>query len=256
MSSVHITFLGTGTSHGVPRILCDCATCTSRDPKNKRLRTSVYIRTDDQHLLIDTSIDFRQQCLTYRIPRVDAILFTHHHVDHIFGLDDVRVYNVLQKSKIPCYGSPETIRNIRHIYSYIFEYPEIPGGIPLIDLLEVNDVFQVGKSRIMPIPIFHGRQLIYAYRIGNFIYATDCSAIPDASLAHMKKADILVLDCLRRKPHPTHFHIEAAVEAARQIGARKTFFTHMSHDIEHAEISAQLPEGMFLAYDGLELSCT
>jgi len=192
----------------------------------------------------------------YRIPRVDAVLFTHHHVDHIFGLDDVRVYNAMQKSKIPCYGSPETIRNIRHIYSYIFEYPDIPGGIPLIDLIEVSGTFQVGSSRITAIPIYHGRQPIYAYRVGNFIYATDCSAIPDSSLAAMENADILVLDCLRRKPHPTHFHVDAAVAVALKINARKTFFTHMSHDIEHAEISSQLPEGIYLAYDGLELSCT
>lgn len=254
-SSLHIRFLGTGTSHGVPRILCECPTCRSTDPRNQRLRASVLVQTGGQHLLIDTSIDFRQQCLTYRIPRIDAVLYTHHHVDHIFGLDDLRVYNVLQKSKIPCYGSPETMRNLRHIFSYIFEYPEIPGGIPLIDLIEVESEFHIGPTAILPIPIFHGRLPIYAYRIGGFVYATDCSAIPDASLSLMAGTDVLVLDCLRRKPHPTHFHLEAAVDVARKIGARKTFFTHMSHDIEHMEMSSLLPEGIYFAYDGLELSC-
>lgn len=256
LSSLHIRFLGTGTSHGVPRILCDCPTCVSTDARNQRLRTSVFIQTGSQYLLIDTSIDFRQQCLTYRIPRIDAVLYTHHHVDHIFGLDDLRVFNVLQKSKIPCYGSPETMKNIRHIFSYIFDYPEIPGGIPLIDMIDVEKEFRIGATAILPIPIFHGRQSIYAYRIGGFVYATDCSGIPDASAEMMANADILVLDCLRRKPHPTHFHLEAAIAAAQKIGARKTFFTHMSHDIEHAEISSLLPEGIYLAYDGLELTCT
>lgn len=214
----------------------------------------MYVTVEGRHLLIDTSIDLRQQCLTYALPRVDAVLFTHHHVDHIFGLDDLRVYNALQKTKIPCYGSPETIANIRHIYSYVFEHPDLPGGIPQIDLLPVEASFEALGVFVTPIPILHGPMPIYAYRIGNFVYATDCSAIPAASEALLRDVDVLVLDCLRRKPHPTHFHVEAAVDVARRIGARATYFTHMSHDIEHATVSRDLPAGIFLAYDGLELT--
>jgi phosphoribosyl 1,2-cyclic phosphate phosphodiesterase len=252
---MEVLFLGTGTSHGVPVIGCDCRTCRSEDPRDKRLRTSVLVSVGGLRILIDPCIDLRQQCLVHGIDRVDAILFTHHHVDHIFGLDDTRPFNFRQRTKMPCFASPDTCRQLRHTYSYIFEYPDLPGGIPMIDLNPVEGPFNVGETVIEPVPILHGGLPIYAYRIGDFIYATDCSGIPESSWKHFENAGVLVLDCLRFRPHPTHFHLDQAVEVALRIRARQTYFTHISHDLLHREVSALLPESIRLAYDGLNVTC-
>ena len=252
---MEILFLGTGTSHGIPVIGCACSTCLSTNEKNKRLRSSVLITIDDKHILIDTSIDFRQQALRYRIHQVDAVLFTHHHVDHIFGLDDTRVFNKMYKKKIPCYAGHETIRKLKHVFSYIFDYPDIPGGIPMLEFTAVDEgPFDVLGTSVIPIEILHGKMPIYAYRIGNLIYATDCSFIPDRSIEKFKDAEVLVLDCLRIKKHPTHFNLEQALSMAEKIGARQTYLTHMSHDIEHDTVTKLLPDSVVLAYDGLKLT--
>lgn len=251
---MEILFLGTGTSHGIPVIGCACATCASTNEKNKRLRSSILITVDQRHILIDTSIDFRQQSLRYRIERVDAVLFTHHHVDHIFGLDDTRVFNKMYKKKIPCYAGRETTQKLKHIFSYIFDYPEIPGGIPMLEFTTVDDrPFDVLGTQIIPIEIMHGTMPINAYRVGNTIYATDCSSIPDRSMEKFMNADILILDCLRIRKHPTHFNLEQALSVAQKIGAKQTYFTHMSHEIEHEAVTKSLPDGIALAYDGLKL---
>lgn len=250
-----ILFLGTGTSHGIPVIGCACSTCTSGNEKNKRLRSSVLVTKDDKHILIDTSIDFRQQSLRYDIRRVDAVLFTHHHVDHIFGLDDTRVFNKMYKKKIPCYAGNETIQKLKHIFSYIFDYPDIPGGIPMLEFTAVDEQpFDVLGISVTPIEIIHGTMPINAYRIGNVIYATDCSFIPEHSMTKFKNADVLILDCLRIRKHPTHFNLEQALEVTKKIGAKQTYFTHMSHEIEHEAVTKSLPANVALAYDGLKIT--
>ncbi len=252
---MEVLFLGTGTSHGIPVIGCGCPTCLSTNDKNKRLRSSVLFSVGDKKILIDTSIDFRQQALRYKIDRVDAILFTHHHVDHIFGLDDTRVFNKMHKKKIPCYGAKPTIKQLKHVYSYIFDYPDIPGGIPMLEFVKLDSKpFEVEGIQVVPIEIMHGRMPINAYRIGDIVYATDCSHIPERSMKKFRNAEVLILDSLRIRKHPTHFNLEEALEAASRIGAKQTYFTHMSHEIEHETVSRSLPPNVALAYDGLKIS--
>jgi phosphoribosyl 1,2-cyclic phosphate phosphodiesterase len=251
---VRITFLGSGTSHGVPMIGCGCATCTSSDPRDRRFRPAVRIETDaGTSILIDTPPDLRSQALACGVDRVDLILFTHSHADHVFGLDDVRRYNALQGGRIPCYGDPQTLRDLRQMFGYVFD-PDIPGGggLPQIELLLVAGEFSVDRGAlIVPVPIFHGRRPILGYRVGGFAYLTDCSAIPEASWPLLEGVDTVVLGALRDRPHPTHFSLAEAVETARRLGARRTWFTHMSHDLPHAATCARLPPGVELAYDGL-----
>ncbi len=252
---MNILFLGTGTSHGVPLIGCQCRTCASEEDKNKRLRTSVLITTGGTQILIDTSTDFRQQCLKFGIRHLDAIFFTHAHADHVFGLDDIRALNRLDpKKKIPCYASPKTIGEIRQIFSYVFDYPDLPGGIPMIDLRTIDGIFRIGAIPVQPIPVMHGQNQILSYRIGDFVYMTDCSFIPETAYPELRNVHTLVLDCLRYRPHPTHFSLGQALEAVRRIQPGRTFLTHISHDLEHHAVSAELPENVFLAYDGLRIN--
>ena len=256
--ALQVTFLGTGTSHGVPAIGCDCATCRSDDPRDNRLRPSVHLRFDDGFsLLIDAGPDLRAQALRHNVRRVDAIFFTHGHADHIVGLDDVRRFNQLQKARIPCYGDGTTVRDIRTMFSYVFDAGTPKGGgLPLLDLFRVVGPFSLGRHEVTPVPIFHGSRPILGVRVGRFAYLTDCSRIPDESWPLLEGLEVLVLDALREAPHPTHFTVEEAVEAARRIGAERTCFTHMAHDLRHAPTCARLPRGMELAYDGLVLRCT
>jgi phosphoribosyl 1,2-cyclic phosphate phosphodiesterase len=248
-----ITFLGTGTSHGVPMIGCDCAVCGSTDPRDKRLRPSVLVETDDgQSLLIDAGPDLRTQALAYGVRRVDALLFTHGHADHILGLDEIRRFNSLQRQSMACFADPQTLGEIRKVFAYAFD-PDTPrgGGIPQLELFAIAGPFCIGKQEVAPVPIFHGARPILGLRFGPFAYLTDCSRIPDESWPLLDGLDILVLDALRDKPHPTHFSLNEAVAAAQRIAPRRTYFTHMCHDLGHAATSARLPEGVELAYDGL-----
>jgi phosphoribosyl 1,2-cyclic phosphate phosphodiesterase len=252
---LQITFLGTGTSHGVPMIGCACATCRSQDPRDRRTRPSVFVSTDDGcALLIDAGPDLRWQALAHDINRVDAILFTHGHADHILGLDDVRRYNHLMRRPMACYADEQTVYDIRRLFAYVFD-PDAPkgGGLPQLDLFTIGGPFCVGRQEIVPVPLMHGRRPILGLRLGRFAYLTDCSAIPEASWPLLSGLDVLVLDALRERPHPTHFSLSEAIEAAGRIGAARTYFTHMCHDLPHAATSARLPNGVELAYDGLRL---
>jgi phosphoribosyl 1,2-cyclic phosphate phosphodiesterase len=215
----------------------------------------VLITIESVQLLIDTSVDFRQQCLRYGVNRLDAILFTHAHADHVFGLDDIRALNRLDpKKKIPCYANEKTIHEIRQIYSYVFEYPDLPGGIPMIDLITIDEPFPIGNVMIRPIAVMHGRIPVLAFRIGDFVYMTDTSFIPESAFEHLQGVHTLVLDCLRFRPHPTHFNLEQSLAAVQRIKPKQTYFTHISHDLEHHAVSAQLPDHVFLAYDGLRIT--
>jgi phosphoribosyl 1,2-cyclic phosphate phosphodiesterase len=253
---LQITFLGTGTSHGVPMIGCECATCRSDDPRDRRLRPSLLIRAaDDTTLLVDAGPDLRAQALTHRINRVDAIIFTHGHADHILGLDDVRRYNSLMKRPMRLYGDRLTLDEITRMFGYAFD-PLTPkgGGIPQLEPVEVQGPFAVGPLLVVPVPIWHGKRLILGLRLGRFAYLTDCNAIPDESWGLLEGVEVVVLDALRHRPHSTHFSLDQAVAASRRIGARQTYFTHMCHDLPHAATNAELPADMALAYDGLQLN--
>ena len=250
-----MTFLGTGTSHGIPMIGCACDVCRSADPRDRRLRPSIYIDVPGRaSLLVDTSTDLRQQALTHGIGRVDAILFTHGHADHVMGLDEVRRFNVMQDGPIPCYANAPTWETLTRSFYYIFDgMPRLGGGVPKLVAHEVAGPFTACGIRVVPVPIWHGRMPILGFRSGRFAYLTDCNALPDESWSLLTGLDTLVLDALRYKPHTTHFTVDEAIVVAQRIGARQTWFTHMTHDISHADLSGRLPAGISLAYDGLVL---
>ena len=250
-----VTFLGTGTSHGVPMIGCDCATCRSGDPRDCRLRPSIYIEVDrGPALLVDAGPDLRTQALRHDIRRVDAVLFTHGHADHILGIDELRRFNALQQRAIRCYGDEVTLNEIRQMFGYVFN-PATPkgGGVPDLELVRVDGVFTIDRQRIVPVPLLHGQRPILGFRLDGFAYLTDCSCIPDSSWPLLEDVDVVVVDALRERTHPTHFTIDEAVEVARRIGPRRAYFTHMCHDLPHAATCARLPDGVELAYDGLVL---
>jgi phosphoribosyl 1,2-cyclic phosphate phosphodiesterase len=318
-----ITVLGSGTSHGIPMIACDCPVCTSPDPRDKRTRASVAIRIDETTdrddaapraelaertnelfgqgrglfgaptILIDTSPELRLQCLANGIRRVDAVLYTHHHIDHIAGLDDLRHFTDFHKSIIPCFGQTATTVRLRAVFAYAFEEdPDYPSTKPHLTLHEVSGSFELpletspprrpmsgaadkrlpnkqvesairnpiparrDSIRITPIPLLHGHLPILGFRIGDFAYCTDASEIPAGSWRLLEGLDVLVLNALRRRRHPTHFNLEQAVEHAVRIAAKRTYFTHIAHELFHETTNRGLPEGMALAHDGLVIRST
>jgi len=234
---------------------CDCGTCRSGDPRDNRLRPSILVEKDDGGvLLVDTGPDLRAQALKFNVRRIDAVIFTHGHADHILGLDEIRRFNAIQRRPMACYGDEATLRDVRQMFHYIFD-PATPkgGGVPQLELFTIAGPFCLGRDEIVPIPIFHGARPILGLRLGRFAYLTDCSRIPDASWPLLAGLDVLVIDALRERPHPTHFSLSEAIEATARLAPRRALFTHMCHDLGHAATNARLPAGMALAYDGLVL---
>lgn len=255
MPSARVTFLGTGTSHGVPMIGCRCAVCRSGDPHDRRSRPSIHIAVHDgPAILVDTATDLRAQALANDITRVDAVLFTHAHADHVMGLDEVRRFNVLSGRRIPMFADARTGAELRRIFAYAFDPPAFQGGgIPEVSLHPIDGPFTVQGLDIVPVPVMHGPTPVLGFRVGGFAYLTDCNAVPEPSFALLEGLDVLVLDALRHKPHPTHFSLAEAEAVATRIGARQTFFTHICHDLPHGATNAALPAGMALAFDGQTL---
>lgn len=254
--TMKVTVLGSGTSHGVPMIGCDCAVCRSDDPRDKRTRPSIYVQVGSLSLLIDTAPELRLQCIANYIDRVDAVLFTHHHADHVTGLDDLRRFNWLMKKPIPLYGSQRTLENLERMFKYAFEQAhDSPHSRPSIDLITIDDnPFAIDGVEITPIPLIHGKLPVLGFRIGRFAYCTDCHEIPESSFEKLTGLDVLILDALRIDPHPAHFNLEQAVEAAQRIGARQTFFTHITHQMGHEATNRSLPDGVALAHDGQKIA--
>ena len=251
--SLTIRVLGSGTSSGVPTIGCTCEVCRSTDPRDTRLRPSILIRHDGRNILVDTTPDFRAQMLATNVERLDAIIYTHGHADHILGLDDVRPFNYRQ-GVIPMFAAAATVDTIKRVFSYAFEKKEGKSQVPQLDVhLIESHPFDVFGLRFEPIPVMHGREQIYGFRFGAAAYLTDHSEVPEGSIAKLHDLDVLFLDALRHKAHPTHSTLAHSTELAVQLAARRTFFTHMSHDLGHAATERSLPPGLFLAYDGLEI---
>ena len=251
---IRITVLGSGTSVGVPTIGCHCDVCSSTDPRDNRLRPSILVSFEDRNILIDTTPDFRAQALRARIDHIDAIVFTHAHADHIMGLDDVRPFNFRQKGPIPIYGSLETLASIQRIFQYIFDGARKESNVPRLDPRplagEAVDLFGVA---FLPVPILHGSQTIHGFRFGRAAYLTDHSGIPEASMEQLRDLDVLFLDALRYKPHPTHSTVDRSVKTVEALAPRRAFFTHICHDLRHARAESLLPPNIRLAYDGLEI---
>lgn len=250
---MRLTILGSGTSTGVPTIGCRCEVCTSCDSKNVRTRASVWIENEGRHFLIDTSTDLRQQALRNEIPRVDAVLFTHAHADHILGLDELRVYNFHQKAAIPCYGGRETLEKIRRMFSYIFSRDENESFKPQLTLHEVAGAFKIPGIEVLPIPVGHGNLTIFGYRLANTAYVTDCNFISDESKSMLKKLDLLILSAIRYQPHPTHFSLNEALAVIRELSPKRAILTHLSHAFDYSKVNAELPKTVELAYDGMEI---
>jgi phosphoribosyl 1,2-cyclic phosphate phosphodiesterase len=263
---MRVTVLGSGTSHGVPSIGCDCAVCRSSDPKDKRMRPSILIQLSEpdgeapplaaavRSILVDTSTDLRSQALAFDVRRVDALLFTHGHADHVFGLDDVRRYNQMQHDAIACFADRRTLDGLKRMFSYVFQPPQQKGGgIPQLVPFEIAGPFTLGGVEIVPVPLLHGALPVLGFRIGDFAYLTDCNRIPDASWALLRGVRTIILDALRHRPHSTHFSVAEALEVAVRLGVERAYFTHICHDLGHAATNAQLPAGVELAYDGLVL---
>jgi phosphoribosyl 1,2-cyclic phosphate phosphodiesterase len=252
VSSVELLFLGTGTSAGIPMIGCHCAVCTSADPHDKRTRPSVVISYNDTRVLVDTTPELRLQCIANNVDRIDAVVFTHAHADHIMGLDDCRRFNYVKGGPLEVYGDAKTLSALGQCFAYAFREPEPDPKVfrPHLIRREVTGPFEINGVRWTPIPLMHGDMPVLGYRVGNLAYCTDVSSIPEPSFDLLKDLDVLVLDALQYKRHITHFSVEQAIEAARRTGARQTLFTHIAHSLPHEQTNRELPDGIRLAYDG------
>ena len=250
--SIEAVLLGTGASNGVPMVGCTCRVCSSQDPKDNRTRPSVYLRTGNTHLLIDTPPEHRMQCLRHGINKLHAVLFTHHHADHVAGLDDLRRFNYLMRAPLTCCGTALTLDRLQKMFPYAFssDYDDPHSRPQLRTRVVEEEPFDIGEAHIIPIRMLHGPMDVLGFRFGDFAYCTDCSEIPTSSMRLLKGVRILVLDGLRHDPHPAHFCLEQAVEVARQLDVEQAAFTHLTHQLGHAETNRTLPHNMTLAHDG------
>jgi len=252
---MRLTFLGTGTSFGVPQIGCGCAVCRSTDPRDKRTRSAALVEASGSRILIDTPPELRLQLITSGVTRIDAVLYTHEHADHISGIDDLRIFSVRQRRALPVYGPPETLDRLRGAFSYIFDDHRVYEGTskPDLDLhaIEPGRAVEVAGSEILPLAFRHGHLRVYGYRIGGLAYITDAKAVDEPERRRLEGLDTLVLNALWWRPHPTHLSIAEAIQTAQMLGARRTYLTHLTHETGHAELAAQLPNGIMPAYDGL-----
>lgn len=249
-----ITVLGSGTSVGVPTIGCDCAVCQSTDPRDARLRPSILVRRGGVNVLIDTTPDLRQQALRARLSRIDAILYTHAHADHILGLDDVRPFNYHRRDPIPIYGSAETLDALRRCFAYIFSGERSESSMPRVACHVFDSApISIGELAFTPVKLAHGSGVSYGFRFGRAAYLTDHSDIPEESVPLLEGLDVLFLDALRHKPHPTHSTVERSLAWVERLKPNRAFFTHICHDLSHVRLESLLPPHVRLAYDGLEI---
>jgi phosphoribosyl 1,2-cyclic phosphate phosphodiesterase len=252
-----LTVLGSATSMGVPTIGCDCAVCHSTDPHDRRTRPSVMIEWSGHRIVIDSGPDFREQALREGIQRLDAVLYTHGHADHILGLDDLRPLTyprVTGGARLPLYANAETARILQSVFKYIFDDNYKYGGLARVELREIRESFELLDLQVIPIPVMHGDAEIIGYRIGRFAYLTDFSAVPEQSIELLAGVEVVFLDALRHEPHPTHSTVENSLKVAARIGAAQTYFTHISHDLAHEATNRTLPPGVWLSYDGLRIA--
>lgn len=255
---IRLTILGCGTSTGVPLLHCKCRVCRSRNPKNQRLRASALVSVGKKSFLIDTSTDLRQQAMRTKIGRIDAVLYTHPHADHVHGIDELRSFNFIQDNHIPVYGNAWVCDELLQRFPYIFQRKtnQEGGGVPLLTLNQIDpaaEKIEVAGVTIIPIPLAHGSKESIGYRFDSIAYVTDCGYIPSSSLDRLKGISVLVLDCLRIKPHGTHFNVDQALEIVSSVRPKKTYLTHMGHDFDYIEWKNKLPRGVALAYDGLKI---
>ena len=251
---MQLTMLGVGSSAGTPVVGCRCATCSSGDPRNKRTRCSSIITLDSgENILIDTGPDLRNQALREDIKRVDAVLYTHTHADHLHGIDDLRAFCVLQRKQIPLYAKEEAATHIAQKFGYTLREPSDFWEMPVLRVESIDAPFTLFGKLISPIPVLHGKSHILGYRVGNIAYLTDVSEIPESSFALLQDLDILLLDCLRETSHPTHINIEQSLSYISRIQAKQSYMIHMTHELEYASLAKKLPKGVFVGYDGLKL---
>ncbi len=250
-----VTFLGTGTSQGIPVIGCQCRVCQSSDFRDKRLRVSILIETPELTLVVDTGPDFRQQMLSHKVNRLDAVLFTHEHKDHTAGMDDIRSFNFIQRRAIPIYAAPRVVSQLKQEFYYVFEDTKYPG-VPEVEVHFIDDApFKIGNLEIIPIPVMHYRLPVFGFRVGDFTYITDANYIPTISMERVKGSKVIVINGLQKEPHISHFTLNQSIDLLEKWSPEQAYLTHISHKLGlHQEVDLELPSFVRLAYDGLSLT--